>query len=447
MAPRIYVVPAANRKRSSVFHTFPLRTWGVTGPPLAASPLTDSLPAAEWRALWAYNTPMNPEQPSVVRLKIERKSNHPWIFQKMVERPGVKPRPGSIVDIVDATDHWVGRGFYNGHSRIALRVLTEDFEEAVDEDFFFRRIAEAVSLRREVLKLDAVSDGWRVVHSEGDGLSGLVVDRYGDLLVVEFFSAGAFRHREWIYAALRAQFPGCRFYAFAEEHVQKQESFDFRAPEAPEPSVITEYGLKFRASPGSGHKTGFFADQRDNREYLARLCGGKSVLDICCNSGGFAIYAKARGGASEVTGIDLDEEILEIARKNAHLNDAKVKFVQSDLFPYLRDAAVRGDEWDVVILDPAKLTRDREQVIAALKKYNDMNKLAMSVVKPGGILLTCSCTGLVSEEEFLDMIRRAAFFAGRQVQILKVAGAGADHPVMAHVKESRYLKAVFCRVF
>ena len=419
----------------------------MAGPPLAASPLTDSSVAAERRALWAYNTPMNSEQLSVVRLKIERKSNHPWIFQKMVEKPEAKPRPGSIVDIVDATDHWVGRGFYNGHSRIALRVLTEDFEEAVDEDFFFRRIAEAVSLRREVLKLDAVSDGWRVVHSEGDGLSGLVVDRYGDLLVVEFFSAGAFRHREWIYAALRAQFPGCRFYAFAEEHVQKQESFDFRAPEAPEPSVITEYGLKFRASPGSGHKTGFFADQRDNREYLARLCGGKSVLDICCNSGGFAIYAKARGGASEVTGIDLDEEILEIARKNAHLNDAKVKFVQSDLFPYLRDAAVRGDEWDVVILDPAKLTRDREQVIAALKKYNDMNKLAMSVVKPGGILLTCSCTGLVSEEEFLDMIRRAAFFAGRQVQILKVAGAGADHPVMAHVKESRYLKAVFCRVF
>ena len=298
-----------------------------------------------------------------------------------------------------------------------------------------------------VLKLDAVSDAWRVVHSEGDGLSGLVVDRYGDLLVVEFFSAGAFRHREWIYSALREQFPGCRFYSFAEEHVQKQESFDFRAPDAPEPSVITEHGLKFRASPGSGHKTGFFADQRDNREYLSQLTRDKTVLDICCNSGGFAIYAKARGGASEVTGIDLDEEILEIASKNAYLNDAKVKFVQSDLFPYLRDAAARGDSWDVVVLDPAKLTRDREQVISALKKYNDMNKLAMSVVKPGGILLTCSCTGLVSEEDFLDMIRRAAFFAGRRAQILKVSGAGADHPYMAHVKESRYLKAVFCRIF
>ena len=388
------------------------------------------------------NTPALP----VIQLKIERRSNHPWIFQKMVEKPVAKPKPGSLVDIVDNTGVWVGRGFYNGHSRIALRVLTADPDEAVDEAWFARKIRAAVALRRDLLKLDQTSDAWRVVHSEGDGISGLVVDRYGDLLVVEFFSAGPFRYREWIYNALRTEFPGCRFYSFSEEHVQKQESFDFRAPPAPEPSVISEHGLKFRASPGSGHKTGFFADQRDNREYLTRFTEGKRVLDICCNSGGFAIYAKARGGAEEVIGIDLDEEILEIAEKNARLNNAKVKFVQADLFPYLRDAQQRGEEFDVVILDPAKLTRDREQVIAALKKYNDMNKLAMQVVKPGGILLTCSCTGLVSEEEFLDMIRRAAFYAGRTVQILKVAGAGADHPVMAHVKESRYLKAVFCRV-
>ena len=382
----------------------------------------------------------------IVHLKIERRSNHPWIFQKMVEKPVAKPRPGSIVDIVDNTGHWVGRGFYNGHSRIALRVLTEDYEEQLDEAWFVRKVREAVRLRRDVLKLDDSTDAWRVVHSEGDGISGLVVDRYGDLLVVEFFSAGAFRYREWIYAALREAFPGCRFYSFAEEHVQKQESFDFRSPEAPAPSVITENGLKFRASPGSGHKTGFFADQRDNREFLSRFTQGARVLDICCNSGGFAIYAKARGGADEVIAIDLDEEILEVANKNAYLNNAKIKFIQSDLFPYLRDAAAAGEQFDVVILDPAKLTRDREQVIAALKKYNDMNKLAMMVVKPGGILLTCSCTGLVSEDEFLDMIRRAAFYAGRTVQVLKVSGAGGDHPFMAHVKESRYLKAAFLRV-
>ncbi len=381
-----------------------------------------------------------------VRLKIERRSNHPWIFQKMVEKPAQKPRPGSVVDIHDNTGAWVGRGFYNGHSRIALRVLSQNPDEAIDEAFFHAKIAAAVQLRREILRLDAVSDAWRVFHAEGDGISGLVVDRYGDLLVVEFFSAGAFRHREWIYAALRAQFPGCRFYAFAEDHVQKQESFDLRAPEAPAPSVITEHGVKFRASPGSGHKTGFFADQRDNREYLSRFTAGKRVLDLCCNSGGFALYAKARGGADEVIGVDLDEEILAIARKNAQLNHARVRFVQADLFPWLRDAHANGERFDVVVLDPAKLTRDREQVIPALKKYLDMNKLALGVVKPGGIFLTCSCTGLVSEEQFLDMLRRAAFYAGRTVQVLKVAGAGADHPFLAHVPESRYLKAVFCRV-
>ncbi|MEO6104110.1 MAG: RlmI/RlmK family 23S rRNA methyltransferase, partial [Pseudoxanthomonas sp.] len=221
-----------------------------------------------------------------VKLKIERRSSHPWVFQKMVEKPVAKPKPGSLVEILDNTGAWVGRGFYNGHSRIALRVLTENPHEAIDAAWFAAKIAAAVAMRRELLHLDAVSDAWRVVHSEGDGLSGLVVDRYGDLLVVESFSAGMFRYREWIYAALRQSFPGCRFYSFAEEHVQKQESFDFRSPEAPAPALITENGLKFKASPGSGHKTGFFADQRDNREYLSRFTQGARVLDICCNSGG-----------------------------------------------------------------------------------------------------------------------------------------------------------------
>lgn len=390
---------------------------------------------------------MNESAQQSVRLKIERRSNHPWIFQKMVEKPATKPRPGSVVDIVDNTGAWVGRGFYNGHSRISLRVLTADPDEAIDEAYFARKIAAAVELRREFLGLDAVSDAWRVFHSEGDGISGLVIDRYGDLLVVEFFSAGAFRHREWIYSALRTQFPGCRFYSFAEDHVQKQESFDFRSPEAPEPSIITEHGVKFRASPGSGHKTGFFADQRDNREFLTRFTQGKRVLDLCCNSGGFALYAAARGGAAEVVGVDLDEEILAIAKQNAKLNNVRPRFVQADLFHWLRDASNAGERFDVVVLDPAKMTRDRDQVIPALKKYLDMNKLAMSVVAPGGLLATFSCTGLVAEDQFLDMIRRAAFYANREVQVLKVAGAGPDHPFMAHVPESRYLKAVFCRVF
>jgi 23S rRNA (cytosine1962-C5)-methyltransferase len=387
----------------------------------------------------------------VVRLKIERRSNHPWIFQKMVDKPEPRPKPGSVVDIYDRDGTFAGRGFYNGHSRIALRVLTADPDEAVDEVFFARKIAQAVSLRRDVLKLDAVTDAYRLVHSEGDGLSGLVVDRFADTLVIEFFSAGMVKQREVIKRCLLEHFPDAQTYVFAEDHVQKQESFDLVHPSTPKPTVIHEHGVKFHAAPGSKHKTGFFLDQRDNRKTLAEFCAGARVLDLCCNSGGFGIYAKTLGGAGEVVGVDLDEDILQIAEQNARLNKVKVRFIQADIFAWLRDVAVNNrnaedKRFDVVILDPAKMTRDREQVIPALKKYLDMNKLALAAVKPGGILLSCSCTGLVSEEQFLDMLRRAAFYANRTIQVIKVTGAGADHPWLAHVPESRYLKAAFCRV-
>ncbi len=391
---------------------------------------------------------MNEPIPTV-RLRNAWRSSHPWIFQKLVEKPVPRPKPGSIVDVAGVDGVWIGRGFYNGHSRIALRILETDPDVPVDAAWFAARVDAAVRLRREVLRLDDTTSAWRVVHSEGDGLSGLVVDRYGDLLVVEFFSAGMFRHREWIFAALREHFPGCRFHAFADEHVQKQESFDFHTTPGTAPAQIVENGVRFRADPAGAHKTGFFADQRDNRQWLSERCAGKRVLDLCCNTGGFGVYAAVRG-AAEVTGIDIDQAVLEIARGNARLNGlqgaAMPRFVQADIFPWLRDAATNGERYDVVILDPAKMTRDRDQVINALKKYLDMNKLALGVVKPGGLFATFSCTGLVSEEQFLDMLRRAAFYAGRTLQVLRVSGAGADHPFLANVQESRYLKAVFCRV-
>ena len=382
-----------------------------------------------------------------VTLKIERRSSHPWIFQKMVEKPATRLPPGSVVDIVEKSGNWVGRGFYNGHSRIALRLLTANRDESIDTAFFARKLGAAVSFRRDTLKLDDVTDAYRLVHSEADGLSGLVVDRFGDTLVLEFFAAGMFKQRAAIMEALRVHYPAAQFYYFAEEHVGKQESFDCRAPEPPPPGLITEHGLKFRVAPGSKHKTGFFVDQRDNRATLSSFCGGKRVLDICCNTGGFGVYAKAKGGAAEVIGLDLDEQAIEMAKQNAKLNGAQVRYIQADLFAWLRDVIPNPEQrFDVVILDPAKLTRDRESVDQALRKYCDMNRLALQVVKPGGVLLTCSCTGLVSEPDFLESIRRAAWQAGRTVQVFKVAGAGADHPFLLHVPEGRYLKAVFCRV-
>ncbi|QDU19927.1 class I SAM-dependent rRNA methyltransferase [Urbifossiella limnaea] len=381
-----------------------------------------------------------------VTLKIERRSQHPWVFQKMLERPAARIPPGSVVEVRDRAGQWVGRAFYNGHSRITLRMLTTDADEHVDAAFFAKKIAAAVAFRRDVLKLDADTDAYRLIHSEADGLSGLVVDRFADTIVVEFFSAGMFKQRDTIRAALAELFPGAKFYWFAEEHVGKQESFDCRPPEPPPPGVITEHGLKFRVAPGSKHKTGFFVDQRDNRRTLASFCSGKRVLDLCCNTGGFSVYAKALGGAADVTGVDLDETAIELAKQNAKLNGVQARFVQADLFSWIRDVLPNGEKFDVVVLDPAKLTRDRETVDLALKKYCDMNRLALHTVAPGGVFLTCSCTGLVSENDFLESVRRAAWQAGRQLQVFKVSGAGPDHPFLLSVPEGRYLKAVFARV-
>jgi 23S rRNA (cytosine1962-C5)-methyltransferase len=172
---------------------------------------------------------------------------------------------------------------------------------------------------------------------------------------------------------------------------------------------------------------------------------GKRVLDLCCNAGGFAVHAMA-AGALTATGVDLDEGILEIARANAQANNVTVNFEQADIFDWVRAAVARGEQFDAVILDPAKLTRDRSKVFDALKKYFAMNRMALDAIAPGGILLTCSCTGLVSEADFLEMLRRVALNAGREIPILEVRGAGADHPFRTDVPEGRYLKAVFCKV-
>jgi 23S rRNA (cytosine1962-C5)-methyltransferase len=364
----------------------------------------------------------------------------------MVEKPASRLHAGTVADIVDREGQWVGRGFYNGHSRIALRLLTNDPAEKIDREFFVRRLDRAISFRRQWLGLDAVTDAYRLVHSEGDRLSGLVVDRFGSTLVLEFFAAGMFRFRSVIQEILAGQFPNSDFYWFAEEHVQKQESFDCRPPEPPLPAIIAEHGVRFRVAPGSKHKTGFFLDQRDNRKALAGFCAGRRVLDLCCNTGGFAVYAKVLGGADEVVAVDLDEDALDLAKQNANLNQARIRFVQADLFPWLRDILPTGQRFEVVVLDPSKQTRDREAVSFALKRYFDMNRLALQAVAPGGIFLTCSCTGLISEEMFLETLRRAAWQAGRTVQIFKIAGAAPDHPYLAQVPEGRYLKAVFCRV-
>jgi len=387
----------------------------------------------------------------VVRLKSERKYVHPLIFQKMVERPGERIVPGSLVEVHGVDGEFIGRGMLNMQAPMAIRLLSEKPDEVIDAHWLAEKVADAVHLRRDIYRLDAVTDSYRVIHAEGDGLSGLIVDRFGDVLVVCFYSAGMWRLQHWVFDALLTQFPDAQIFAFGDDNAQKQEGFDCppgRAPHGGKPVTITEHDAKFFVQIGGKHKTGFFCDQRDNRKRWGELIAAtrsSSMLDLCCNSGGFAVYS-GLNGATDITGVDLDEEAVDFATRNLRLNNVKAKVTQADIFPWLREAQEAGKRWDAVVLDPAKMTRSRDEVIEALKKYLDMNKLALGVVKPGGLFLTCSCTGVVSEEQFLDMLRRAAFYAGREVQVLEVRGAGPDHPWLAHVNESRYLKAVFCRV-
>ena len=369
----------------------------------------------------------------------------------MVERPAERIIPGDLVEVLSVDGEFIGRGMLNMQAPMAIRLLTEKQDEIVDAQFIAEKIADAVQLRRKIYGLDAVTDAYRVIHAEGDGLSGLIVDRFGDVLVVAFYAAGMFRMQHWIFDALLTQFPGSQIFAFGDDNAQKQEGFDGppgKPPHGGKPSTITEHDVKFFVQIGGKHKTGFFCDQRDNRKRWGELIASTrstSMLDLCCNSGGFAVYSGVNG-ATDITAVDLDEEAVDFATRNLKLNNVKAKVTQADIFPWLREAQEAGKRWDAVVLDPAKMTRARDEVIDALKKYLDMNKLALGVVKPGGLFLTCSCTGVVSEEQFLDMLRRAAFYAGRELQILEVRGAGPDHPWLAQVNESRYLKAVFCRV-
>ncbi len=383
----------------------------------------------------------------VVRLSKTIRPSHPWIFGRLIEKPTERIAPGSVVDITGPDDRWIARGFYNGHARVGLRVLTTDPQEAIDADFFARRLGRAIHFRREQLRLLDQTTAVRLVHSEGDDLSGLVVDIYDDVIVLQYFAAGMFRQRDVIQSVLKHHFPEARFYWFAESRVQKQESFDVWAVEPPAPVTIMENGLKFHVAIGSMHKTGFFPDQRENRLLLTRHTRGARVLDLCCHTGGFAVYAKALGEAREVIGVDLDPEALQVAAANAALNNADVTFEAADVYAWLRQAAQRKDLFDVVVLDPAKQTRSREGVEDALDQYTAMNRLAMGVVAPGGVLLTCTCSGLITEEQFVTSIRRAAAQVGRTAQIFRISGAGPDHPFLATVPEGRYLNAVWCRIF
>lgn len=389
--------------------------------------------------------------PPVVALKGTLANPHPWVWRSRIDTRRL-PRglaPGDVVRVVDGEGRMVGRALWHPRATIALRLLTADPEEAIDQGFFVRRLARALSLRRDVLRVEEVTDAYRLVHAEADGLSGLIVDVLGEVVVAEVFGLGMARLEPVFRAALAEVLPGRRVVVQQNDRAADIEGFAIRPREDDPAEVeVREHGVRYKVDLRQGHKTGFFCDQRDNRAFLATLCRGRSVYDLHTYSGGFALNAALRGEARQVVGVDLDEKAVATAQRNAKLNQvaSRVRFSQADAFAYLRDLARTSTRPEVLVLDPPKLARDRDERERALRAYGDLNRLGLEAIADDGILLTCSCSGVISEEDLLDVLRRAAARARREVTILRQAGAAPDHPVVLHIPETRYLKAIFARV-
>jgi len=355
--------------------------------------------------------------------------------------------PGSLVEVYDKEGRFAGRGIYNRKSQIALRLLTEDPDQPLDDAFFEAALDRAVRFRREVLKLDSVTDAYRVVNSEGDGLSGLVADRLASFVVLELFSAGWFRKLKWLLPAFSRRFGGAQVLVRADRQVETLEGFrvrDFTAAklgEARLTTVVVEAGLRFLVDLRQGHKTGFFCDQREHRLRVRGLAKGRRVLDGCTYTGGFAINA-ASGGAASVTAVDLDEKAVAVARENCRLNGCLVDLVHADLFDFLRRSHGEGREFDLIVLDPPKLAAGRKEIGAGLRRYEDLNSLALRVLAQGGTLVTCSCSGAVSEQAFRGAVERAAKRSQVRLELVHSGRESVDHPLRPEFPEGRYLKVL-----
>src|SRR3989304_6460143 len=386
----------------------------------------------------------------IISLKARRNSLHPWIFNRMIRHPQKPLKPGTLVEVISKEGDFIGRGIYNYKSNIGIRLLTENISELLDQEFFFKKLQKAKTLREEILQIHKTSNCYRLVHGEADGLSGLIIDKFADVFVVEPYSAGYVETMGWIASSLQSMYPGSRIVVRPDERTAAKEGVDFskiaKNYPGPDSLEIKENFLKMKVNLKTGHKTGFCLDQRENRLTLSQYCHGKEVLDCFCYTGGFAISAML-AGAKTATGIDLDEKALETAHENTKLNAVNISFIHVNVFDYLRKMISENKKADVVILDPSKFAGCADEIKRAHRTYGDINKLGMQVVRPGGILLTCSCSGLVSEHDFLSILTRSAAEAGVILQIFNISGASSDHPFSTIFPEGRYLKAVFARVF
>ena len=372
-------------------------------------------------------------------------AGHPWAFSNEVRETRGNPAVGDIVELVAASGLSLGVGLYNPHSLIAFRLLSNTIV-GIDHDFFFGRIAAARDLRE---KLYPGETTYRLVHGEGDFLTGLVIDRFNDQFAVQTFSYGMEQRLGLICDVLKELFhPSC-IVARNESPLRALENLPMQRAVLygePSPTLITERGLRYTVDLRDGQKTGFYLDQRENRGVLERFSRGADVLDAFCNDGGFSLTA-GRAGAKSVLGIDISAEAVARARANAILNGIdNVSFEEGDVFTRLTQLAASGRKYGVVVLDPPSFTRSRKNVQSAKKGYRMLHMAAFPLLEEGGILMTASCSHHILPEVFEGIVDDAARLGGRRLQLLEWRGAAPDHPVLPSVPETRYLKLGLFRV-
>lgn len=370
----------------------------------------------------------------------------------MIGETSARIPPGAIVRIYDREGNPFGAGFFNGRARVPLRVFHHG-ADAAGEDDLDERVSGAAALRLEMLRLPEESDAWRVVFSDADRVPGFTVDKFGDTLAVEVTTLGAWQRLDRWLRLLHAACGTTRHHVGVDPAVARIEGITGDAPPSPHGAApvrrarFQEHGVRFEADFAQGHKTGFFCDQRENRFRLARWVAGRPLLDLCCYTGGFSLAARVLGGCPEVTAVDLDENAIAQARRNANLNQTRVQFVHADAFTWARQMRENGRTWPAMVLDPPKFIVHRDDRETGIRKYEDLNRLALSLLARDGLFVTCSCSGHLDRRDFEDLVIRAAHRAGRRLQILDVTGAGPDHPVASNCPETRYLKVVWARAW
>ena len=388
----------------------------------------------------------------VVRRGSERSllNNHPWVYSGAVVRVADDVPPGALVDVTDHRGRFIGRGHYNSHSPIRVRILSREKDRAIDSDFYREVISQAWRLRQDS-PLPSQTDAMRLVHGENDGLPGVVADSYGDFLVVQFHTFGSEQSREQILDALWAVVKPRGIYERSDVGTRRAEGLStrpagpLRGDEPPELVPIEEYGVRLFVDVYNGQKTGFFLDQRQNRALLHTMAGEKSVLNAFSYTAGFSAHA-LNGGAAQTLDLDIASSVLPAARENLAANrpsSARSDFVVADVFQFLADLARRGPIFDVVVLDPPSLLRKRADYKKAMGVYIKLNRNALKLVNEGGLLVTSSCSGRISQEDFFAIVQRAAASEKVNLRVLAYHLHPIDHPVRSAFPEGRYLKTIF----